>query len=112
MAVRAAIGAGRGRLIRQLLSEGVVLAALGGALGILLASWAGHALGAFATDLLPIRSTFDFSLDATVLTFAAGVSLATAVLFGLAPAWSASRPDLVPALKDTLEGTSGPRRRG
>ena len=111
MAVRAAIGAGRGRLIRQLLSEGVVLAALGGALGILLASWAGQAIGAFATDLLPIRSTFDFSLDGTVLMFAAGVSLATAVLFGLAPAWSASRPDLVPALKDTLEGTGGPRRR-
>jgi predicted permease len=111
MAVRAAIGAGRARLIRQLLSEGLVLAAIGGALGTLLASWAGQAIGVFATDVLPLRTTFDFTLDRSVWLFAAGVSIATALLFGLAPAWAASRPDLVPALKETLDPVAGGRRR-
>lgn len=109
MAVRAAIGAGRGRLIRQLLSEGLVLAAAGGVAGVLLAAWAAGLIGAFATNLLPIQTTFDFSLDPTVLTFAAVVSMLTAFVFGLAPAWSASRPELVPALKDTNEGGAGRR---
>ena len=111
MAVRAAVGAGRARLVRQLLSEGLVLAAAGGALGTLLASWAARALGAFAQTVLPLRTEFDFSIDGVVLAFACGVSMTTALFFGLAPAWSASQPDLVPALKDTLEGDSGGSRR-
>ena len=110
MAVRAAIGAGRGRLIRQLLSEGLVLALIGGASGVLMAMWAASLIGAYATTLLPITTTFDFTIDRTVLAFAGVVSLLTAVIFGLAPAWSASRPELVPALKDTLDA-GGPGRR-
>jgi predicted permease len=109
--VRAAIGASRGRLLRQLLSEGLVLASAGGVAGVVLAAWAGRLIGAYATDLLPITTTFDFSLDRTVLIFAASVSGLTALLFGLAPAWSASRPELVPALKDSLESGGGTARR-
>lgn len=108
-AVRAAIGASRGRIISQLLTEGLVLAAAGGTLGVLIAWWAGRALSGIDIDLLPVRVSFDFALDPAVLGFAVGVSALTAVLFGLAPAWTSSRPDLVPALKETAEGSS--RRR-
>jgi predicted permease len=109
LAVRTALGASRGRIVRQLLSEGVVLAAAGGALGVLIAWWAGRAIAGVSTDALPIPVSFDFSLDATVLTFALGASIATSLLFGIAPAWSASKLELVPALKASMEGDS--RRR-
>jgi predicted permease len=105
-AIRSALGAGRGRLVRQLLSEGLVLASLGGALGVLVAWWAGRALSGFGTDVFPIPVSFDFSIDRTVLAFAALASLGTAVLFGLVPAWSASRPDVVETLKGTSPGAA------
>ena len=109
-AIRAAIGASRVRLMRQLLAEGVVLATAGGVLGVLIAWWAGRALQArSASDVFPIRISFDFAIDATVLIFAVGVSAATALIFGLAPAWSSSRPDLVPALKASAEGDTRAR---
>jgi predicted permease len=109
LAIRTAIGASRARIVRQLLSEGVVLAAAGGALGVIIAWWAGRALAGLGSTALPIPVSFDFSLDGTVLTFALGASIATALLFGIAPAWSASKLELVPALKASLEGDS--RRR-
>jgi predicted permease len=110
LAIRSAIGASRGRLLGQLLTEGLVLAATGGALGVVFAWWAGRALSRMLTNMLPIPVGFDVSLDATVLAFAVLLSSVTAILFGLAPAWAASKPDLVPALKDTGsagESTSG-----
>jgi predicted permease len=112
LAVRAAIGASRGRLLRQLLSEGLVLAAAGGTLGVLVAWWAGRLLTGLGTNVFPMQIRFDFTLDATVLLYALGVTLLTAVVFGLAPAWSASKPELVPALKESTEsGGLGGRRR-
>ena len=98
MAVRLAIGAGRGRLIRQLLAESLVLAALGGGFGVLLAYWVSRLMTA-ARPPLPLPLTFDFSLDGRVLLFAAGVSLVTTLVFGLAPALQIARRELVSALR-------------
>jgi predicted permease len=110
LAIRAAIGASRGRLIRQLLAEGLVLASAGGVLGIAIAWWAAGALqGLLSTDVFPIPVSFDFSLDRTVLLFALAASVVTALIFGLAPAWSASRPELVPSLKASAEGDARTR---
>lgn len=110
LAVRAAIGASRGRLVRQLLAEGFVLASAGGAFGVLIAWWASRGLqGLTDLDVFPMRVAFDFSLDGTVLAFAIAASAVTALVFGLAPAWSASRPELVPALKASAEGDSRAR---
>ena len=103
-AIRAAVGASRWRIMQQLLSEGLVLAAAGGGLGVVIAWWVGRALSGFGADVFPMPIAFDFSIDRTVLSFAVGVSAATALLFGVAPAWSSSRPELVPALKASAEG--------
>jgi predicted permease len=112
VALRAALGAGRARIIGQLLGEGAVLAAIGGALGILIANWASRAFSVFGTNAFPVPVDFDVSVDGTVLGFAIGVSLLTSVLFGLAPALSASKVDLVSALKasSAIDGSGGRRR--
>lgn len=110
LAIRAAIGASRRRLIQQLLAEGLVLAFAGGVLGVAIAWWAGGALqGLTSTNVFPMRIEFDFSIDRTVLLFAIAATAVTTIVFGLAPAWSASRPDLVPALKASMEGDSRTR---
>ncbi|HEX2189802.1 MAG TPA: ADOP family duplicated permease, partial [Longimicrobiaceae bacterium] len=98
-AVRLAIGAGRGRLVRQLVTESVLLFLVGGAAGLLLALWLTEAAAAFQ-PALPMRFALDLGMDGRVLGFALLVTLATGVLFGLLPALQATRPDLVPALKD------------
>ena len=92
-AIRLAIGAGRGRLLRQLLVESVLLAGLGGMLGILLARWATELLVAFlSAGRAPI--TLNLSPDVRVLGFTAAVSLLTGILFGIAPALGAVRVDI------------------
>ena len=111
LAVRASIGAGRRHLVGQLLSEGLVLAAVGGTAGVLITSWAGRLISGFDTTMFPFPIDFGVSMDTTVLSFAVGVSLLTALLFGLAPAWSASKLDLVTALKEQVGGEVGAGRR-
>jgi predicted permease len=105
--VRAALGAGRMRIIRQLLTESVVLALAGGAAGVALAAWLTRALVARAPREIPRLE--EIGLDGTALLFALGVSLLTGVLFGLAPALQASRTDLSKVLR---EGTRGSKGRG
>ena len=84
----------------------------GGALGVLIAWWSARSLSGLGSNVFPMPIAFDFSIDRTVLGFALSVSAATAVLFGLAPAWSASRPELVPALKAAAENlAAGASRR-
>jgi predicted permease len=92
MAIRAALGAGRGRLFRQLLTESLFLAAAGGALGLLFAGWGIDALLALSPESLPRAA--DVSLDPRVLLFSAAITGAAAVAFGLAPALAGSRPQL------------------
>src|ERR1051325_2935106 len=106
ISVRLALGAGRWRLIRQLLTESVMLAALGGAVGVLFAFWGKGALLALAdkdTGILP--NDLDLSLNWRVLVFTLAVSLLTGVLFGLAPAWRATRLDLATSLKQSRRTT-------
>ncbi|HSG07439.1 MAG TPA: ABC transporter permease [Longimicrobiales bacterium] len=105
VAVRAAIGAPRGRLVRQLLTESLVLSVVGGALGILLSYWAvGLISPVLPEDLYRIG---DIELDGTVLTFASVLTLLTPLAFGLFPALSASKVGLTEGLKEASRGSGG-----
>jgi predicted permease len=105
MALRTALGATRGRIVRQMLAESLLLSAAGGVVGLLVASWAVPLLVAVNPGGIPRVSEID--LDPRVLAFALVVSLVTGVLFGLAPALKVSRPDLNEALKEGGRGTAG-----
>ena len=107
-AVRAALGASRGRVIRQLLTESVLLAGIGGVLGFLLAFYGTKTVVNALPGTLPRAS--EVSLDARVLLFTAAVSLLAAIVFGLAPALKTSRINVLEVLKETGRGLSGARQ--
>ncbi|HVT96849.1 MAG TPA: ABC transporter permease, partial [Acidobacteriaceae bacterium] len=102
-AIRAAMGAGRGRIVRQLLTESVVLALTGGILGLIVGYVGVRALFTIGTAQLPLvgKNGAAVGLDWRVLLFTLGISLLTGILFGLAPAIGASRPDLNTTLKES-----------
>ncbi|HEY2139246.1 MAG TPA: ABC transporter permease, partial [Chthoniobacterales bacterium] len=105
IALRSALGASRGRIVRQLLTESVLLAAIGGLLGLLLAQWGTDALVAAVPQNIPRAN--EIKLDAAVLAFTMTLSLATGIVFGLVPAWQASHVDLNTALKSGTRGAGG-----
>jgi putative ABC transport system permease protein len=105
MAVRTALGAGRMRVVRQLLTESVVLAVVGGAAGVLLSVWGLKTLIAIAPAATPRLN--EVSLDPVVLAMAAGLTVLTGLLFGLAPALQMARVSHSSALKDGGRGTVG-----
>lgn len=115
LAIRSALGAGRGQIMRQLLTEALLLSAAGGAVGILMGYWTLDLLLASMNDGAPRASAITTHLEWPVLLFSFGVSLATGLLFGLYPAWMATRISLAGTMKDeamnTTANTGGSRVR-
>lgn len=108
LAVRAVLGAGRRRIMSQLMTENLMLAFAGGVLGVIIASWAVDLLRAFAPDTLP--RVDEIALDATTLGFAFAIVLATSLIFGLLPALRLSRGTLADTLRGAGRGDLGARR--
>ena len=108
-AIRFALGAAQGRVVRQLLTESVLLAVSGGLLGLLLARWGTHAALALLPQALPRAA--GIALDGHVLAFTFVISMVAGTLFGLAPALKISAGDLLGTLKDNARGFSGSRAR-
>jgi predicted permease len=109
LALRASLGAARGRLVRQLLTESVVLSALGGLVGLVLAYWSSGLLSALPTMAFP--GTVDLGPDSRVLLFALSVSIVTGVVFGIVPALYAARSDLASDLRAGAQSTRRPSAR-
>jgi putative ABC transport system permease protein len=106
IAVRGALGAQRGRLLRQLLTESLILSLLGAVLGVVLAYWGVRGLVASLPANVPRAD--EIRVDAWVLAFTAGLAALTALFFGLAPAWKVARVDVQDALREGGRGTPGP----
>src|SRR2546429_8708635 len=101
-AVRAAMGATRGRLLAQLLAEGLILATIGGIGGLFLAKWSLHSI--VRIEALHLPRVAEIRLDSIVLAFTLALSIATVVLFGLFPPLSVSRPDVAGILRGNVQG--------
>jgi predicted permease len=112
MAVRLALGAGRMRIVRQLLTESVLLSVFGGILGVLLAYWGAHMIVAFVSQNRAGALGFTAGVDMRVLIFTISISLASGILFGTAPALRSVRADVAPALKEGEGSSASPKRRG
>ncbi|HEY0511742.1 MAG TPA: ABC transporter permease [Thermoanaerobaculia bacterium] len=110
IALRTALGAGRGRMVRQLLTESALLAAAGGAVGILFAYWGLRAIAVWIPADVPVAH--QVALDPRILLFTLGVTLLTGALAGLAPALQMTRPDLAESLRDGTRAGSGTSRGG
>jgi putative ABC transport system permease protein len=110
MSIRTALGASRGRLVRQLLTESLVLSITAGILGILLAGWATMLLVRFVPESAMIPRTGEITVDGRVLAVSALLSLVTGIFFGLVPAVEASRTDLQSGLKSSSRGSTQDRR--
>src|SRR5580692_4996411 len=108
-AIRSALGASPGRVIRQLLTESVMLGIAGGGIGLLLAKWGTTAILAALPDTLP--RTDEIGIDGHVLFFTLGISVMTGIVFGLVPALKAMKPDMHETLKEGGRGSSGARHR-
>jgi putative ABC transport system permease protein len=110
MAIRKALGAGRWRVVRQLLTESAVLALAGGGLGVIVSSWGIRGLLSLApSHLLNSARGLSGELDVRMLLLAVGISILTTMLFGLAPAWLNARPELGGTLKETARGAMHPK---
>jgi putative ABC transport system permease protein len=109
LAVRAALGAGRGRIVRQLLTESLLLALAGGGFGLLVGSWTARGLVAMLATGFPVPRIDATHTDAWVLGFTVALSLATGVIFGVVPAVSSASPDLTDAMREASRSATGGR---